>query len=215
MPRHPPRALFRLVPNASSARADAVGIPRNRNGPPVRLDRCALHFLSLALLTSNQPPPSAGLAYGAKEIRTPDPLLAKQVLYQLSYGPCIVSGMGLGGLEPPTPALSERCSNQLSYKPPRNVRWICSAKARCFSLKGGNPAAPSDTATLLRLSPSQESRLRRWPPCGWPGGFGRSSLPWLDGRCVQGPGTYSPRRSDPRLLAIPASWSRVADSNPN
>jgi hypothetical protein len=24
---------------------------------------------------------------GAKEIRTPDPLLAKQVLYQLSYGP--------------------------------------------------------------------------------------------------------------------------------
>ena len=28
-------------------------------------------------------------------------------------------------------------------------------------------------------------------------------------------GTYSPRRSDPRLLASPASWSRVADSNPN
>ena len=27
------------------------------------------------------------------------------------------------------------------------------------------------------------------------------------------PGTYSPRRADPRLLAIPTSWSRVADSN--
>ena len=26
------------------------------------------------------------------------------------------------------------------------------------------------------------------------------------------PGTYSPRHSDPRLLAIPTSWSRVADS---
>ncbi len=37
-------------------------------------------------------------------------------------------------------------------------------------------------------------------------------LPWCDGRCVQGPGTYSPWHSDPRLLAIPTSWSRVADS---
>ena len=25
--------------------------------------------------------------------------------------------------------------------------------------------------------------------------FGRSQLPWRDGRCVQGPGTYSPGRS--------------------
>jgi hypothetical protein len=25
--------------------------------------------------------------------------------------------------------------------------------------------------------------------------FGRSELPWRDGRCVQGPGTYSPWRS--------------------
>jgi hypothetical protein len=45
--------------------------------------------------------------------------------------------------------------------------------------------------------------------------FWLSQLPWCDGRCVQGPGTYSPRRADPRLLAIPTSWSRVADSNPN
>ena len=30
-----------------------------------------------------------------------------------------------------------------------------------------------------------------------------------------GPGTYSPWHSDPRLLAIPTSWSRVADSNPD
>ena len=34
----------------------------------------------------------------------------------------------------------------------------------------------------------------------------------VTGGCVQGPGTYSPRHSDPRLLAIPTSWSRVADS---
>ena len=44
---------------------------------------------------------------------------------------------------------------------------------------------------------------------------GHSRLPWCDGRCVQDPGTYSPRHSDPRLLAIPASCSRVADYNPN
>ncbi|KAG7529337.1 hypothetical protein ISN44_Un143g000240 (mitochondrion) [Arabidopsis suecica] len=30
-----------------------------------------------------------------------------------------------------------------------------------------------------------------------------------------GPGTYSPRHADPRLLAIPTSCSRVAENNPN
>jgi hypothetical protein len=30
---------------------------------------------------------------------------------------------------------------------------------------------------------------------GWVGGFGHSRLSWLDGRCVQGSGTYSPLRS--------------------
>src|SRR3954453_9644063 len=50
---------------------------------------------------------------------------------------------------------------------------------------------------------------------GWATGFGCYRLSWCDGRCVQGPGTYSPRRADPGLLATPASWSRVADSNPN
>ena len=45
--------------------------------------------------------------------------------------------------------------------------------------------------------------------------FGHYRLPWCDGRCVQDPGTYSPQHSDLRLLAIPASCSRVADYNPN
>ena len=40
-------------------------------------------------------------------------------------------------------------------------------------------------------------------------------LPWCDGRCVQGPGTYSPRRADPRLLATPTSRGRVAAPGPN
>ena len=50
---------------------------------------------------------------------------------------------------------------------------------------------------------------------GWATGFGHYQLPWCDGRCVQDPGMYSPRHSDPRLLAIPASCSRVADYSPN
>ena len=51
-------------------------------------------------------------------------------------------------------------------------------------------------------------------PEGWGHDVGHGQLSWCDGRCVQGPGTYSPRRSDTRLLAIPASCSRVADCNP-
>ena len=50
---------------------------------------------------------------------------------------------------------------------------------------------------------------------GWVTGFGHFRLPWCDGRCVQDPGTYSPQHSDLRLLAIPASCSRVADCSPN
>ena len=53
------------------------------------------------------------------------------------------------------------------------------------------------------------------PLGGWAGDFGCRRLGWCDGRCVQGPGTYSPRHADPRLLATPASWRRVAASNPN
>ena len=65
---------------------------------------------------------------GAEEIRTPDLLLAKETLYQLSHGPkgtaasiAAVCGfldagtaVGGSGLEPETSALSGQCSNQLS-----------------------------------------------------------------------------------------------------
>ncbi len=56
--------------------------------------------------------------------------------------------------------------------------------------KGGVPAAPSGTATLLRLSPSHQFYLRALLAVAH---FRHPRLPWLDGRCVQGPGTYSPR----------------------
>ena len=55
---------------------------------------------------------------GAERDRTADPLLAKQVLSQLSYSPIFWCNMvGLGRLELPTPRLSSVCSNQLSYGP--------------------------------------------------------------------------------------------------
>ena len=70
------------------------------------------------------------LPSGDGEIRTLDPLLARQVLSQLSYTPTnrfvssiLLSGldssrpMGLSGLEPPTSRLSGVRSNRLSYKP--------------------------------------------------------------------------------------------------
>ena len=52
---------------------------------------------------------------GASRDRTDDPLLAKQVLSQLSYGP--IKLVGLGRFELPTSPLSGVRSNQLSYRP--------------------------------------------------------------------------------------------------
>ena len=71
-------------------------------------------------------------AGGADRDRTGDPLLAKQVLSQLSYSPDpfrlpaspltqAATLVGLDGFEPSTPALSRRCSNQLSYRPGRGT----------------------------------------------------------------------------------------------
>ena len=52
---------------------------------------------------------------GDEETRTPDPLLAKETLCQLSYVPVRLAVMvGVSGLEPETSALSGQCSNQLS-----------------------------------------------------------------------------------------------------
>ena len=57
---------------------------------------------------------------GADRDRTGDPLLAKQVLSQLSYSPTKASAakmVGLGRVELPTSPLSGVRSNQLSYRP--------------------------------------------------------------------------------------------------
>ncbi len=65
---------------------------------------------------------------GAERDRTVDPLLAKQVLSQLSYSPLLqvylyrirageIKVVGLGRFELPTSPLSGVRSNQLSYRP--------------------------------------------------------------------------------------------------
>ncbi len=84
-----------------------------------------------------------------------------------------------------------------------------------LTLKGGDPAARSRTATLLRLHPSHCHTVAsallavRLPASGATNSHG-----------VTG-GVYKARErihrsnADLRLLAIPTSWSRVADSNPD
>ena len=61
--------------------------------------------------------------------------------------------VGLGGLGPPTSRLSGVRSNHLSYKPVA-VKIDARTVINHLSLKGGDPAAGSPTATLLRLHPS-------------------------------------------------------------
>ena len=63
---------------------------------------------------------------GDEEVRTPDPLRARQALSQLSYTPIWCSALasanfkklvGSNGLEPSTSRLSGARSNRLSYEP--------------------------------------------------------------------------------------------------
>ena len=84
-----------------------------------------MHDMRLALHSSGVPRATTGIGGGERD-RTDDPLLAKQVLSQLSYTPvgaapamgsAFLTMVGLDGFEPSTPALSRRCSNRLSYRP--------------------------------------------------------------------------------------------------
>ena len=85
-----------------------------------------------------------------------------------------------------------------------------------FIYKGGDPAAPSGTATLLRLRPSHQSYPRQAAPLQV--AYPTSGI--TNFHDVTG-GVYKTRErihrtmADARLLATPPSWSRVADSNPN
>ena len=61
-----------------------------------------------------------------------------------------------------------------------------------YYISGGDPAAPSGTATLLRLLPPHRTHLRLRLPEG-KSSLRQTQLGCNDGRCVQGAGTYSSR----------------------
>ena len=94
-----------------------------RASPPVARKAVKLEIATLELINWNR---CKGMAPsgGGDRTRTDDPLLAKQVLSQLSYtpgtgysakeGPHLV---GLGRFELPTSRLSGVRSNRLSYRP--------------------------------------------------------------------------------------------------
>lgn len=71
-------------------------------------------ILRLPVYSPALPPTPEQSVGGAEEARTPDPLLAKEVLSQLSYGPSYREVVGHSGLEPETSVLSGLRSNQLS-----------------------------------------------------------------------------------------------------
>ena len=125
--------------------------------------------------------------------------------------------VGLTRLELVTPRLSSVCSNQLSYRPSdtsmkNNLLWILTNRQSfvkeviqpqvplrlpCYDF---TPVIGHTVVTALfavRLATSGATNSH-----GVTGGVYKAR-------------TYSPRHSDPRLLAIPTSWSRVADSNPD
>ena len=110
---------------------------------------------------------------GGKRVRTDDPLLAGQVLYQLSYTPIYINAYESGNIKINAPLvgmhkfvlkMNKKETLQFLYRLKMDSRFI--SYCYRFSLKGGDPAAPSDTATLLRLNPSHWYYLRQLPPCG-------------------------------------------------
>ena len=107
---------------------------------------------------------------GGNRIRTDDPLLAGQVLYQLSYTP-VPDPPPFGENKcPPSGSISLLKTNKKEISSISVSTWSgifgFSFPPIRLSLKGGDPAAPSDTATLLRLHPSHRYCLRQLPPCG-------------------------------------------------
>ena len=56
--------------------------------------------------------------------------------------------------------------NRIDQKLWMQVTCVDAYKKRLSCSKGGDPAAPSDTATLLRLHPSHRPHRGKRPPCG-------------------------------------------------
>ena len=127
--------------------------------------------------------------------------------------------VGLGGLEPPTSPLSGVRSNRLSYRPALG----CSRQ-----VVGGEARGPAKPSVKEVIQPQVPLRLPCYDFTPVIDHTVASALPKVrlpasgaaNSHGVTG-GVYKARErihrgsADPRLLAIPTSWSRVADSNPD
>ena len=113
----------------------------------------------------------------------------------------------------PPPAVLDRRIRDTHLQPSRGGYLPASN-----SIKGGDPAAGSPTATLLRLHPSHQPYLRPLPPpfrgVG-SGTSGRASFRGVTGGEYKARERIHGRVADRPLLAIPASCRRVAACNPN
>jgi hypothetical protein len=140
-PSRSARRGFRPTPPLGRPRAggrpgaDVVPANGSRSAPPLPRGRAPPEVPT---------PAFAGQAGGADRVRTGDPLVANQVLSQLSYSPGSSGLVGLSGFEPLTSRLSAVRSSQLSYRPvvsgPRHVRGRGSRGAgsqRAFARPGG------------------------------------------------------------------------------
>ena len=114
------------------------------------------------------------------------------------------------GIRTLDPLRAKQVLSQLSYIPIKLIVQKFVSLERRWSSRTFRYGYLVTTSPQLSAPPSAAPSL-----IGWVTDFGRCWLPWCDGRCVQDPGTYSPRHADSRLLAIPASCSRVADYSPN
>jgi hypothetical protein len=111
---------------------------------------------------------SADEGGGDEETRTPDPLLAKEMLCQLSYVPAISirEVVGAPGLEPGTSALSGPRSNQLSYAPldagprvPHCGRTVTLEEWQEQGTRSCPVTVSRRVAVDLRLAPARSTRL--------------------------------------------------------
>ncbi len=99
-PRHPPYALSSLTIKLTPPEIPEEISGRRSYGPLVFTRRCLVvkdHLCRSCRKSGVQPPEplTAGTTGGGKRIRTADPLLAKQVLFQLSYTPSTLCGNAL------------------------------------------------------------------------------------------------------------------------
>ncbi len=123
--------------------------------------------------------------------------------------------VGLGGLEPPTSPLSGVRSNRLSYRPALGLKLLGGGLASRHSIKEViQPQVPlrlpcyDFTPVIDHTVVSALPKVKR-PTSGTANSHG------VTGGVYKARERIHRRNADRRLLAIPTSWSRVADSNPD